>query len=119
VTGAVCEASARQLARTVCESPLINTAIAGGENNWGRIAPAIARAGEPIRHDLLSIRFGQIWAVRDGAVAAGYDEAALWAYMKRPEIEIAIDTGAGHAAAILWTGDLTEQYIPINARYRS
>jgi ArgJ family protein len=63
VTGAVCEASVRQLARTVCESPLINTAIAGGENNWGRIAAAIARAGEPIRHDLLSIRFGQIWAV--------------------------------------------------------
>jgi glutamate N-acetyltransferase/amino-acid N-acetyltransferase len=119
VTGAVSAASARKLARTVCESPLVKTALAGEDANWGRIAAAIGRADEPIRRDLLSIRFGQIWAASNGAIAPGYDEAALSAYMKRSEIEIAIDVGVGGASAMMWTCDLTERYVKINARYRS
>jgi glutamate N-acetyltransferase/amino-acid N-acetyltransferase len=119
VTGAVSPVSARKLARTVCESPLVKTALAGEDANWGRIAAAIGRADEPIRRDLLSIRFGQIWAASNGAIAPGYDEAALSAYMKRSEIEIAIDVGVGGASAMMWTCDLTERYVKINARYRS
>jgi glutamate N-acetyltransferase/amino-acid N-acetyltransferase len=119
VTSALSAASARKLARTVCESLLVKTAIAGEDANWGRIAAAIGRADEPIRRERLSIRFGPIWAAKDGAVAPGYDQTALSAYMKQAQIDIAIDVGVGDASAVMWTCDLTEQYVTINARYRS
>jgi glutamate N-acetyltransferase/amino-acid N-acetyltransferase len=119
VNGAVSEASARKIARTICESPLVKTAIAGEDANWGRITMAVGRADEPIDREKLSIRFGELWAARDGAVSAEYDEAAMSAYMKRQELEIAVDVGVGQASAVMWTCDLTHGYISINGDYRS
>jgi glutamate N-acetyltransferase/amino-acid N-acetyltransferase len=119
VTGAVSEASARKIARTICESPLVKTAIAGEDANWGRITMAAGRADEPLVRERLSIRFGDLWAAKDGQVAPGYDEAAMSAYMKNAELEITVDVGAGSAAAVMWTCDLTHGYISINGDYRS
>ena len=119
VAGAVSETSARKIARTICESPLVKTAFAGEDANWGRITMAVGRADEPMNRDRLSIRFGELWAARDGAVSPDYDEAAMSAYMKRPELEVAVDVGVGSAAATMWTCDLTKQYVAINGDYRS
>ena len=80
---------------------------------------AVGRAGEPVNRDRLSIRFGDLWAAKDGAIAPGYDEASMSAYMKRPELEIGVDVGTGRAAAVMWTCDLTKRYIEINGDYRS
>jgi len=119
ITGAVSEASARKIARTVCESPLVKTAIAGEDANWGRIVMAVGRADEPIDRDRISIRFGNLWAARDGAVSPDYDERAMSAYMKNDELSILVDVGAGSASAVMWTCDLTHGYISINGDYRS
>ena len=119
VTGAKTPASARRIARTICESPLVKTAIAGEDANWGRITMAVGRADEPVWRERLSIRFGQLWAARDGAVSPDYDEAKMSAYMKRPELEIGVDVGAGRASATMWTCDLTKRYVEINGDYRS
>jgi len=119
VNGAVSDASARKIARTICESPLVKTAIAGEDANWGRIVMAVGRADEPIVREKIAIRFGDLWAARDGAVSPDYSEAAMSAYMKRPELEIAVDVGAGEASAVMWTCDLTHGYISINGDYRS
>jgi glutamate N-acetyltransferase/amino-acid N-acetyltransferase len=119
VSGAVSEASARKMARTICESPLVKTAFAGEDANWGRITMAVGRADEPMDRDRLSIRFGDLWAARDGAVSPDYDEAAMSAYMKRPELEVAVEVGVGSASAVMWTCDLTKQYVAINGDYRS
>jgi glutamate N-acetyltransferase/amino-acid N-acetyltransferase len=80
---------------------------------------AVGRADEPIDRDKLSIRFGELWAARDGAVSGDYDEAAMSAYMKRPELEIAVDVGVGSGCAVMWTCDLTKEYVAINGDYRS
>ena len=82
IEGAVDDRSASRIARTVCESPLVKTALAGEDANWGRVAMAVGRADEPVDRDRLSIRFGPLWAARDGAVSPDYDEAAMSAYMK-------------------------------------
>jgi len=119
VSGAVSEASARKMARTICESPLVKTAFAGEDANWGRITMAVGRADEPMDRDRLSIRFGPLWAARDGAVSPDYDEAAMSAYMKNAELEVAVDVGVGEASAVMWTCDLTKQYVAINGDYRS
>ncbi len=119
VTGAASASSARRIARTVCESPLVKTAIAGEDANWGRIVAAVGRAGEPIARGALSVRFGPLVAAEHGAVASGYDEAAMSAYMKNAELEIAVDVGVGDGAAVMWTCDLTHGYISINGNYRS
>ena len=119
VTGAASASSARRIARTVCESPLVKTAIAGEDANWGRIVAAVGRAGEPIARGALSVRFGPLVAAEHGAVAAGYDEAAMSDYMKRAELEVAVDVGVGDGAAVMWTCDLTHGYIAINGDYRS
>ncbi len=119
VTGAKTPASARRIARTICESPLVKTAIAGEDANWGRITMAVGRADEPVRRERLSIRFGELWAARDGAVSPYYDEAKMSDYMKRPELEIGVDVGAGRASATMWTCDLTKRYVEINGDYRS
>ena len=119
VNGGATEASARKIARTVCESPLVKTAIAGEDANWGRIVMAVGRADEPIVREKIAIRFGDLWAAKDGAVSPDYSEAAMSAYMKRPELEIAVDVGAGGASASMWTCDLTHGYISINGDYRS
>ena len=119
ITGAQSDASAARIARTVCESPLVKTALAGEDANWGRIAMAVGRADEPVDRDRLSIRFGPLWAARDGAVSPSYDEAAMSAYMRAPELEIAADVGVGSGRHVMWTCDLTKRYVEINGDYRS
>jgi glutamate N-acetyltransferase/amino-acid N-acetyltransferase len=119
VNDAVSTASAQKIARTICESPLVKTALAGEDANWGRIVAAVGRAGEPIVRDKLGVRFGPLIAAEHGAVSSTYDEAAMSAYMTRAELEIAVDVGAGEACATVWTCDLTHGYISINGDYRS
>ncbi|HEY3814794.1 MAG TPA: bifunctional glutamate N-acetyltransferase/amino-acid acetyltransferase ArgJ [Caulobacteraceae bacterium] len=119
VSGAKSAASARRIAKTIAESPLVKTAIAGEDANWGRIVMAVGRAGEPIDRDRLSVKFGDLWAARRGLVAKGYNEKKMSAYMKRAELEIAVDVGMGRGEAVVWTCDLTKGYIEINGDYRS
>jgi glutamate N-acetyltransferase/amino-acid N-acetyltransferase len=119
IAGAESDASAAKIARTVCESPLVKTALAGEDANWGRIAMAVGRADEPVNRDRLSIRFGELWAARDGAASPDYDEAAMSAYMRRAELEIAADVGVGAGRHVMWTCDLTKDYVAINGDYRS
>ena len=119
ITGAASAASARKIARTVCESPLVKTAFAGEDANWGRIVMAVGRADEPINRERLSVRFGELWAARDGRVASDYSEAKMSAYMRKKELEVAVDVGVGRASAVMWTCDLTHGYVSINGDYRS
>jgi glutamate N-acetyltransferase/amino-acid N-acetyltransferase len=119
VEGAVSDASAKVIARTICESPLVKTAIAGEDANWGRIVMAIGRADQPVKRDMIGVRFGDLAAARNGMVAAEYDEAAMSAYMKRPELEISVTVGPGAGQARMYTCDLTKRYVEINGDYRS
>jgi glutamate N-acetyltransferase/amino-acid N-acetyltransferase len=119
VDGAANDASAKIIARTICESPLVKTAIAGEDANWGRIVMAIGRSDQPVKRDLISVRFGELWAARNGVVSADYDEAAMSAYMKRPELEIGVIVGPGSGRATMHTCDLTKRYVEINGDYRS
>jgi glutamate N-acetyltransferase/amino-acid N-acetyltransferase len=119
VTGAETPASARKIARTICESPLVKTAFAGEDANWGRIVMAVGRADEPVDRDSMSVRFGNLWAAQDGLVSPTYDEAKMSAYMKRKELEVTVDVGMGRGASTMWTCDLTKRYVEINGDYRS
>jgi glutamate N-acetyltransferase/amino-acid N-acetyltransferase len=119
VEGAVNDASAKAIARTICESPLVKTAIAGEDANWGRIVMAIGRADQPVTREMIAVRFGDLCAARDGMIAAEYDEAAMSAYMKRDELEIGVIVGPGAGRAAMYTCDLTKRYIEINGDYRS
>ena len=119
VKGAVSDASAKKIARVICESPLVKTAIAGEDANWGRIVMAIGRADEPIVREKVSVKFGPHWAARHGAVSRTYDEAAMSAYMKNPELDIVVEVGAGDGEAMMHTCDLTKRYVEINGDYRS
>jgi len=119
VAGAASEASARKIARTIAESPLVKTAFAGEDANWGRIVMAVGRADEPIRRERVGVRFGDLVAAKDGAVSPTYDEALMSAYMKRAELEVSVDVGVGRASASMWTCDLTKRYVEINGDYRS
>ncbi len=119
IAGAKSPASARRIARTVAESPLVKTAIAGQDANWGRIVMAVGRADEPIDRSRIEIRFGDLVAARDGMVSPTYDEAKMSGYMQRPELEITVDVGVGKASAVMWTCDLTKRYVEINGDYRS
>ncbi len=119
VSGAVSDASAHRVAMSIANSPLVKTAIAGGDANWGRVVMAVGKAGEPAERDLLSIRFGGIEVAASGMVVDGYDEAPVTAHLQGPEIDIAVDLGLGDGRATVWTSDLTHGYISINADYRS
>ncbi len=119
VEGAQSDASAKIIARTICESPLVKTAIAGEDANWGRVVMAIGRSDQPVQREMIAVRFGALWAARDGAVAPDYDEAAMSAYMKGAELEIAVTVGAGPGRAAMHTCDLTKRYVEINGDYRS
>ena len=119
VTSAVSKKSAHRIAMAIANSPLVKTAIAGEDANWGRIVMAVGRAGEPAERDLLSIAVGGTWMAREGSVVPGYDEAPVVAHMRGREVAITVDIGLGRGAARVWTCDLTHGYIDINGSYRS
>ena len=119
VAGAVSPGSAHRVAMAIANSPLVKTAIAGEDANWGRIVMAVGKAGEPADRDLLSVAVGGTWMAREGSVVEGYDEAPVVAHMKGREVSIAVDLGLGKGAATAWTCDLTHGYIDINGSYRS
>ncbi len=119
VSGAASDVSARRIGLAVANSPLVKTAIAGEDANWGRVVMAVGKAGEPADRDRLSIAFGGIWTAREGVPVEGYDEAPVAAHLKGDEIDIAVDLGLGEGRATVWTCDLTHGYIAINADYRS
>lgn len=119
VTGAVSDESARRVGLAIANSPLVKTAIAGEDANWGRVVMAVGKAGEPADRDKLSIAFGGVWAARHGLPVEGYDEAPVAAHLKGENIDILVDLGLGEGSAAVWTCDLTHGYIAINADYRS
>ncbi len=119
VNGAASPASARKLAKSIADSPLVKTAIAGQDANWGRVVMAVGKTEEPVDRDRLAIWFGPHEAAIDGAPSPTYDEAKMTAYMTKPEIDITVDVGSGRASATVWTCDLTKGYIEINGDYRS
>ena len=119
VSGAVSDHSARRIGLAVANSPLVKTAIAGEDANWGRVVMAVGKAGEPADRDRLSIAFGGVWAARNGQPVEDYDEAPVAEHLKGQDIDLAVDMGLGDGAATVWTCDLTHGYIAINADYRS
>ncbi len=119
VGGAVSNGSAQIVARAIANSPLVKTAIAGEDPNWGRVVMAIGKSGEPANRDKISISFGDIIVAQKGWVAKSYTEEAGAAYMRNEKIVISVGLGLGDGAATVWTCDLTHQYITINADYRS
>ena len=119
VTGAADATSARHVGLAIANSPLVKTAIAGGDANWGRVVMAVGKAGEPADRDRLSIGFGGTWAAKDGQPLADYDEAPVARHLEGQDIRIDVDLGVGDGRATVWTCDLTHGYISINADYRS
>ena len=119
VRGAESRRSARQVALAIANSPLVKTAIAGGDANWGRIVMAVGKSGEPADRDRLAVTLGGTAVARDGAAVEGFDEAPVAEHIRGREIEIAVDLGLGRGEATAWTCDLTHGYIDINAHYRS
>lgn len=119
ITGAQDDEAARQIGLTVANSPLVKTAIAGSDANWGRIVAAVGRTDEWIDRDRLAIRIGGVPITEDGGPVPDYDETPVAEHMRGREIEIEIDVGVGVGTATIWTGDLTHGYININADYRS
>ncbi len=119
VRGADSDADADKVARSIANSPLVKTALAGEDPNWGRIVMAVGKSGAVADRDLLTIRFGDIVVAENGWVAETYEEADGAAYMKRAELLLDVDLGIGDGAATVWTCDLTHAYIQINADYRS
>ena len=119
VAGAESDRSAHRIAMSIANSPLVKTAIAGEDANWGRVVMAVGKAGEPAERDKLAIRFGAVEVARDGLAVEGYDEAPVAAHLKGREVEIGVDLGLGDGRATVWTCDLTHGYISINADYRS
>ncbi|MGJ3259561.1 MAG: bifunctional glutamate N-acetyltransferase/amino-acid acetyltransferase ArgJ [Rhodospirillales bacterium] len=119
VTGAESDTAAKRIALSIANSPLVKTAIAGEDANWGRVVMAVGKAGEKAERDKLSISMGGTVIAKDGAAVDGYDEAPVAHHMKSSEIEITVDLALGAGRATVWTCDLTHGYISINADYRS
>ena len=119
VSGAKSKRAARRIGLSVANSPLVKTAIAGEDPNWGRIVMAVGKAGEAADRDKLRISFGNQVIAENGVRAGGYDESKAAAYMKNPEVTISIDVGVGRSRFTIWTCDFTGEYIRINADYRS
>ena len=119
VEGAVSKESARRIAMSIANSPLVKTAIAGEDANWGRVVMAVGKAGEPADRDRLSIWFGGIRVAHKGARDPAYDEAAVSAVMRKPEISLKVALGLGRGRDRVLTCDLTKEYIAINGDYRS
>jgi glutamate N-acetyltransferase/amino-acid N-acetyltransferase len=119
VTGAESDASAHRIAMSIANSPLVKTAVAGEDANWGRVVMAVGKAGEPADRDRLAIWFGDVRVAVQGARDPDYSEAAASAVMREPEIGIRVDLGLGDGQARVWTCDLTKAYVEINGDYRS
>ena len=119
VTGADTDEDAHRVGMAIANSPLVKTAVAGEDPNWGRVVMAVGKSGAKADRDLLSIRFGDILVAENGWVSPDYSEESAATYMKRDELLIAVDMGLGNGAAKVWTCDLTHRYIEINADYRS
>ena len=119
VSGAESDDSARRVGLAIANSPLVKTAIAGGDANWGRVVMAVGKAGEPADRDRLSIGFGGTWAAKDGQPLPDYDEGPVAEHLAGQEIRMDVDLGIGEGRATVWTCDLTHSYISINADYRS
>ncbi|MDF1854998.1 bifunctional glutamate N-acetyltransferase/amino-acid acetyltransferase ArgJ [Pseudooceanicola sp.] len=119
VTGATSDQEARIHGKSIANSPLVKTAIAGEDPNWGRVVMAIGKSGAEADRDLITIRFGEVLVAEKGWVADSYREADGANYMKGQNLKIAVDLGLGSGSATVWTCDLTHQYITINADYRS
>ena len=119
VEGAVSDQSAHRVAMSIANSPLVKTAIAGEDANWGRVVMAVGKAGEPADRDKLAIRFGEKWVAQAGLAVDSYDEAQVTAHLKGQEVSIGVNLNLGPGKATVWTCDLTHGYISINADYRS
>jgi glutamate N-acetyltransferase/amino-acid N-acetyltransferase len=123
VEGAVSDKSADVIARAIGNSPLVKTAFAGEDANWGRVVMAVGKAGEPADRDRLAIWFGaggtEIRVAVEGARDAAYSEEAAAAVMKHAEITLRVDLGLGDGKATIWTCDLTKAYVAINGDYRT
>ncbi|MBR9973134.1 bifunctional glutamate N-acetyltransferase/amino-acid acetyltransferase ArgJ [Magnetospirillum sulfuroxidans] len=119
VTGAAGDKAAKRIALAIANSPLVKTAIAGEDANWGRVVMAVGKAGEKADRDKLSIAIGGVQVAKDGEVVPGYDEAPVTAHMKGQNIVIETDVGIGKGRATVWTCDLTHAYIDINGSYRT
>ena len=119
ITGAVDDASAKRIAFAIANSPLVKTAVAGEDANWGRVVMAVGKAGEPADRDRLAIYFGGIRVAVEGERDPDYSEDAASAAMRKDEIVIRADIGLGGGQATVWTCDLTKEYVAINGDYRS
>ncbi len=119
VTGAATDGDARKVAFAIANSPLVKTAIAGEDPNWGRIVMAVGKSGAKADRDLLTVRLGDVLVAEKGMVAPDYTEKDGAKHMKGEEVRIGVDLGLGPATATVWTCDLTNRYIEINADYRS
>ncbi len=119
VGGAESDASAHRIALSIANSPLVKTAVAGEDANWGRVVMAVGKAGEPADRDRLAIWFGDVRVAVEGARDPAYSEDAASDVMREPEVEIRVDLGLGSGKARVWTCDLTKAYIEINGDYRS
>jgi len=119
VTGAVCDLSAKKIALSIANSPLVKTAVAGEDANWGRVVMAVGKAGEAADRDRLAIWFGEQRLAVNGERDRAYSEQAAAHYMKNQEICIRADIGLGGGEAKVWTCDLTKEYVAINGDYRS
>jgi len=119
VEGATSKKSARRIALSIANSPLVKTAIAGEDANWGRVVMAVGKAGEPADRDKVSIWFGDTRVAHKGARDPGYDEHAVSTYMKNPEITLRVALGLGKGRDRVLTCDLTKEYVAINGDYRS
>jgi glutamate N-acetyltransferase / amino-acid N-acetyltransferase len=119
VEGAVDTASARRIGLAIANSPLVKTAIAGGDANWGRVIMAVGKSGEPVEMARLGVAFGGHDVARDGATVPDLDETPVAAHLAGAEVDIWVVVGAGAGVATVWTCDLTHGYIEINADYRS
>ena len=119
ITGAENDVAAKEIAKSVGNSPLVKTAIAAEDANWGRIVMAVGKAGELAERDKLKIWIGDELVAEQGMQSAGYEESRLSAHLAGQDISIQVDVGVGNGSSSVWTCDLTHGYIDINAGYRS
>jgi len=119
VTGAESDAAAKVIALSIANSPLVKTAIAGEDANWGRVVMAVGKSGEMADRDRLAIWFGDVRVAVEGERDPSYSEAAATAVMRQQDIPVKVDLGLGNGTATVWTCDLTKEYVAINGDYRS